>query len=544
MRRVLFGLILVLAVVLSAFAGSVATQYLGRPAYAASAPVAAPAQSVPAAQAVAIDSSVIANLEGTLQAIYQAVSPSVVSIEVTEGTSASSASGFRGQPFQSQPQQASGSGFVWDKQGHIVTNNHVVDGASSIRVTFTDGTSVPAKLVGREPNSDLAVIQVDVRADKLVPVTVADSTQVKVGQLAVAIGNPFGLDNSMTVGFVSALGRSLPVSNSSSSQTSYTIPDIIQTDAPINPGNSGGILLNSRGEVIGVPSAIESPAGTSAGVGFAIPSATVQRVVPVLIDKGSYTQPWLGISGTTLTSELAQAMNLNADQHGALVVEVTAGGPAEKAGLKASSSTATVNGQQVPVGGDVIISLDGQAITSFDALVTYLSRSAPGKQVSLTVLRDGKQQTVNVTLGERPAQQAAVTSATPAPGQQMPRQRQQQPQSGTAWLGVRTLTVTADVAQAMNVPSDTKGALIVDVVAGSPAEKAGLRASTKDATIGGQAVKVGGDIITSWNGKPIGSAQELSAAALAAKVGDKVTLTVLRDGGTVNVDVTLQARGN
>jgi len=496
---------------------------------------------------VAVDSSVIANLEGTLQAIYQAVNPSVVSIVVTEDASASSSSGFRGQPFQSQPQQASGSGFVWDKQGHIVTNNHVVDGASNIKVTFTDGTSVSAKLVGREPNSDLAVIQVDVSADKLVPVTVADSTQVKVGQLAVAIGNPFGLENSMTVGFVSALGRSLPVSSSGSAQTSYTIPDIIQTDAPINPGNSGGILLNSRGEVIGVTSAIESPVRASAGVGFAVPSATVKRVVPTLIEKGAYVQPWLGISGTTLTSELAQAMGLKAEQHGALVVEVTSGGPAEKAGLKASTNSATVSGQQVPVGGDVIVALDGQAVTSFDALVTYLSRSAPGKQVALTVLRDGKEQTINVTLGERPAQLAAATAATPAPGQQTPRQRQQQPQqpqANTAWLGVSTLTVTPEVAQAMNVAADTKGVLIVTVVSGSPAEKAGLRAGAKDATINGQSVKVGGDIVTSWNGKAITSAQELSAAARAAKVGDKATLTVLRDGSSVTVEVTLQARGN
>ena len=209
----------------------------------------------------------------------------------------------QGQQPQQQYQSALGSGFVWDQNGDIVTNNHVVSGADKIEVTFSDGTIVPATLVGADPDSDLAVIKVDVPADKLHPVQLGDSSAVKVGQLAIAIGNPFGLEGTMTTGIISAVGRSLPANDNSTQ--SYTIPDVIQTDAPINPGNSGGVLVDVQGQVLGVTSAIESPVRASAGVGFAIPSAIVNNVVPALIKDGKYVHSWLGISGTTLVPDLA-----------------------------------------------------------------------------------------------------------------------------------------------------------------------------------------------------------------------------------------------
>jgi len=286
-----------------------------------------------------------------------------------------------------------------------VTNNHVVEDATEITVIFHDGTTVPAVVVGTDVNSDLAVIKVDVPADELDPVEVADPTEIKVGQLAVAIGNPYGLEGTMTVGFVSALGRSLAV-DTYSTTGSYTIPDIIQTDAPINPGNSGGVLVDDEGRLVGVPTAIESTTGSNSGIGFAVPSAIVQRVVPALIDEGAVKYSWLGITGTTLTSDLAEAMDLQRDQRGALVLKVTSGSPAEKAGLQGSDAQVSLDGEQADAGGDVIIAIEGQSVEDFDDLVSYLVGSTNvGDEVTLTILRDGSEQTVDVTLAARPETQ-------------------------------------------------------------------------------------------------------------------------------------------
>ena len=361
--------------------------------------------------------STVADWESELEGIYTQVNPSVVAIEVIEGAQSAVPNqrvpGFGFGPQQQQPQASSalGSGFVWDSAGHIVTNNHVIDGATSISVTFSDGTIASAKVVGADPSSDLAVIQVNVPASQLHPVQVGDSTQIKVGQFAVAIGNPFGEQNTMTTGIISALGRSLPVDNGTAQGPSYTIPDVIQTDAPINPGNSGGVLLNATGQVVGVTSAIESPAGTSAGIGFAIPTAIVQKVIPALIKTGHYDHSYIGISGTTLTPSLAQAMGLKADQRGALVSSVTAGSPADKAGLLGSNQHATVDGLQALVGGDVITAINGQSVKNFDDLVGYLARSTDvGQTVTLTIVRGGNQTTVQVTLSARPASTSALDS--------------------------------------------------------------------------------------------------------------------------------------
>jgi serine protease Do len=356
-------------------------------------------------------SDLLAAYESTLESIYTTVSPQVVNIMVltpSTGNILQNFPGFNNNPQSQTPQYSSalGSGFIWDTKGDIVTNNHVVDGATKIEVTFSDGTTIPATIVGQDPYSDLAVIKVDVSASKLVTVTMADSTQVKVGEIAIAIGNPYGFEGSMTVGTVSGLGRDLPSSQvDQASGASYSIPDVIQTDAAVNPGNSGGVLVNDQGQVIGVTSALESSSGSSSGIGFAIPAEIVSKVVPSLISSGKYDHPYLGISGTDMTPDIAQAMNLPADTRGALVEQVSAGGPAANAGLQASNTTVTINGVQGTVGGDIITAIDGQTINSMSDIIAYLAiHTQVGQTVTLTIMRNGQTQTVQVTLGSRPSQ--------------------------------------------------------------------------------------------------------------------------------------------
>jgi S1-C subfamily serine protease len=507
------------------------------PAQAQSAPTAVPAPNPSATTTVPNDATtVLTALETTLEQVYNQVNPSVVYIEVVEQVSTSNTTpqvpGFSFGPNGPQGQQqmqGQGSGFVWDAQGDIVTNDHVVANASDIQVTFSDGTTVAATLVGADPSSDLAVVKVDVPAAELHPIQVADSTQVKVGELSIAIGNPYGFAGSMTVGFVSGVGRSLPAQSDGQQGAHYSIPDVIQTDAAINPGNSGGVLVNDAGQLIGVTSALESSSGSNSGVGFAIPSSIVQKVVPALIQTGHYDHPWLGLSGTTLTPDLAQAMGLKADQRGALVMSVVADGPSAKAGLLGSDKPATINGQQVQVGGDVIVAIDGTPIKDFDGLIAYLSDNATvGQTITLTVLRQGQETSVSVTLGTRPNE---------VPQSSQP----QNPSAAGAYLGIRGLAVTPDVAQAMGLTQGQQGVLVEQVVQGSPAEQAGLRASDKTVTINGQSVQVGGDIITAMDGQAVNTMQELQAMLAKAEAGQKMTLTLLRDGQSTTVDVTLAA---
>ena len=337
-----------------------------------------------------VSTGALADIEATLEQIYDMANPSVVNISVVIGSNTTF------------PQDATGSGFIWDKAGHIVTNNHVIEDADTITITFHDGTTVPGKLVGADADSDLAVIKIDMSADQLTPLLIGDSTRLKVGQLAIAIGNPFGLQGTMTVGVISALGRMVPTDNNALG-ASYNIPDVIQTDASLNPGNSGGVLLDGTGKVIGVTQSMTSTSDSSAGVGFAIPSAIVQQVVPSLIKTGRYAHPYMGISIVSISPSLATAMNLSATQRGTMVGSVTAGSPADKAGLKASQTPVPVNGHTVFVGGDVIIAFNDQTVKSSDDLITFLSRSGViGGTVSLTVLREGKQIKVPVTIGARP----------------------------------------------------------------------------------------------------------------------------------------------
>jgi 2-alkenal reductase len=292
---------------------------------------------------------------------------------------------------------AMGSGFVFDVQGHIATNAHVVEGADEIDITFSDGLIRVGTLVGEDLFSDLAVVKVELPKG-VSPIPLGNMENLDVGETVVAIGNPFGFEGTLTRGVISALGRTIPTT------TQYSIPQAIQTDAAINPGNSGGPLLNLNGEVVGINAQIETSGSSiaNAGVGFAIPVSILQRVIPALIEKGNYEWPWLGVSGYTVHPALIKAMNLPVEQ-GAYVATITEGGPAADAGIKASTETVTQDGREVEIGGDVIIAINGQPVKTFDDLLIYLSVStSPGQEVTLTILRDGQQQEIKVKLGIRP----------------------------------------------------------------------------------------------------------------------------------------------
>lgn len=318
--------------------------------------------------------------------IYKRVSPSVVNVAV-EGAN----------PFQS----GTGSGFVYDRQGYIITNNHVVAGGRNLIVTFSDGTRSPAEVVGTDPDTDLAVLKVDVPELQFIPVELGDSDHLQVGEQAIAIGNPFGFERTMTVGVISGLGRVVPQVTGGSFQ--FSIANLIQTDAAVNPGNSGGPLLDVQGRVIGVNSFIFSETGVSSGVGFAIPVNTVNRVVPVLIADGHYAHPWLGITGQDIDNLLADSLNLPV-QRGVLVKDAFGNGPAGQAGLLGASREMEVEGtfRVVSVGGDIIVKIDDQSLGSMDDLITYLETRQVGEDVMLTIVRDGNEQEIVVTLEERP----------------------------------------------------------------------------------------------------------------------------------------------
>jgi 2-alkenal reductase len=334
-----------------------------------------------------------------LRDVYQRVNPSVVSIAVRVTSSVSGSSNTGGYDY------AAGSGFVYDTAGHIVTNTHVIDGADRIEVSFSDDTTMYAKVVGSDPDSDVAVLQVQGDISKYAPLTLADSDAVMVGDLAIAIGNPFQQSGTMTHGIVSSLHRSVDALTQSGSGSggNYTIPDAIQTDAPINPGNSGGPLLDSGGNVIGINEQIASTVRQSSGVSFAIPSNLVKLVADTLIKDGKIEHSWLGIAGGNLSLDIKDALKLPLDLQGIYVSDVQAGSPADKGGLQAGTATVSVNGQPVKKGGDVIVSIDGQTTKHFDDLTSYLfTHTKVGQTIKLTVVRDGKQVELSVTLAARP----------------------------------------------------------------------------------------------------------------------------------------------
>jgi S1-C subfamily serine protease len=321
--------------------------------------------------------------------IYKKDAPSVVQITVTTG---GTNNGFFGQ---SQSATAQGSGFVYDTQGDIVTDQHVVAGARSMSVKFSNGATYKATLVGSDASSDLAVIKVNAPASLLHPLSLADSSAVQVGDGVVAIGSPFGLQGMITQGIVSALHRDI------TSPNNFTIQDTIQTDAAINHGNSGGVLLNLNGDVIGVTAQIDSESGGNDGVGFAIPSNTVRSVVSQLVTGGSVQRGYVGVHIQTIPSDVASQLRNTAA--GVEVTSVVAGSPAAKAGVKASAGSQVVNGQQYATGGDVITAIDGHPVSSADTLQAEVAGKKPGSTITLTVVRNGSTRTVTVTLGTRPS---------------------------------------------------------------------------------------------------------------------------------------------
>ena len=287
-----------------------------------------------------------------------------------------------------------GSGFVYRKDGYLVTNEHVVSDQETVQVTFTDGETLNAEVIGTDPYTDLAVLKVD--KEGLRPLKFSPTGNVSVGQRAIAIGNPFGLESSMTTGIISQKGRSITV------EGGFSIRNVLQTDASINPGNSGGPLLNREGEVVGVNTAIETNTGTFSGVGFAIPSDTVQRVVPTMIEQGEYEHPWIGVRGQDVRPEIAEAMNLNSSS-GFLVLEVVEDSPANKSGLQPSTEEVEIDGDPALIGGDVIVGIDGKEVRGIEDILEHLAlRTNVGDTVELKVIRDGEREKIDLTLESRP----------------------------------------------------------------------------------------------------------------------------------------------
>lgn len=363
----------------------------------------APAQQV--GNSLMADQDALANL-------YSAALPSIVNIQVTSRIA--TLPGF-GLPDDDAPlEQALGSGFIYDDEGHIVTNNHVVEDAEEVLVIFSNGFWAPAEVVATDPQADLAVIKVTPPEGmewRVLPL--AEPNTLRVGHMVIAIGNPFGLDGTMTSGIVSAVGRGVPLGDGTTAN--YTLPDVIQTDAAINPGNSGGPLLDLNGNVVGVNFAIRSQERFNAGVGFAIPVSIVRRVIPALIADGHYAYAYLGLSGSSINPFLAEALDLPANHLGIYVATVIPDGPSDEAGIQGGTETFTdENGLEFQRGGDIITAVDGIPVMRFEDLVSFLvTRASPGQVITLTVLRDDEQMEIPVTLGERPSTSAVPTAIEP-----------------------------------------------------------------------------------------------------------------------------------
>ena len=339
---------------------------------------------------VAAQSPVAETASSSVSAVYRKAYRGVVEITVTTDASTPSPFGAPG----SQQAQAQGSGFVLDTTGHVVTNQHVVDGATEISVRLWDGSSYSARVVGTDASTDLAVLEVDAPAAKLHPLTLGSSASLEVGDGVIAIGSPFGLEETVTSGIVSALHRQITAPNE------FSIDDAIQTDAAINHGNSGGPLLDTLGRVVGVNSQIESDGGGSDGVGFAVPADTIRTVAAQLISGGTISHAYLGVSVATITQSAAKQLDLAA---GVAVTTVRDGTPAAQAGLRAATDARTYAGGEVPTGGDVITALDGDAVSTADELRARIDARHPGDEISVTYVRDGSTHTVTVTLAERPS---------------------------------------------------------------------------------------------------------------------------------------------
>lgn len=461
-----------------------------------------------------------------------------------------------------------GSGFVYDDSGHILTNYHVISpsvisGASGdenadILVTFQNGSIYEARLVGSDPFSDIAVLRIEnISESNLAPLPFGNSSQLEIGEQVVAIGNPFGLSGTMTEGIISGLGRTIPASEVpripddeqrqqqrpelqippfgspfdreipdfpiQEESLTFSIPGIIQTDAAVNPGNSGGPLLNMKGQVIGMNTAIFSTTGVYSGVGFAIPSNTIAKVVPSLIATGSYQHPWLGISGVDITPDIARALGLGLEgAKGFLVIGVNEGSPADRAGIQGGDRVANINGREIQLGGDIIVGIDNQTVRQIDDILTYLERETQvGDTVQINVIREGIPQTIDITLA-------------PRPGTSQPQQRISEQPS----LGISGTDLTPAIARAMNLTQDT-GFLVVDVIAGGPADKSGIRGGYVLADINGTDIEIGGDVLIGIDNTTVSSIDDILSYLDTKNVGDTVQLNVLRNGERQTIDVNL-----
>jgi len=387
----------------------------------------------------------------------------------------------RGGGQERQTQRSLGSGFVIDKAGYILTNRHVVEGADQISVSFPNSKNYPAKLVGRDARTDVALLKIEPK-EPLTVLDMADSDQVEVGEWVMAIGNPFGLGNSVTVGVVSFKGRDLPLG-----AVQGTTVEMIQTDAAINPGNSGGPLLNTRGQVIGINTLIITDGGArqSSGVGFSVPINVAKELLPQLREKGRVIRGWLGVRIQGLNEELAKTYGLK-EAKGAVISEVTAGSPAEKAGLKAE---------------DVIVTADGRPIRDNGDLSRYIASQTPGKTVKLDVLRNGQEKSFSVSLGTFKDDTAEEESTGARRGK----------------LGMTLRDLTPAMAERLELPRGAKGALVWEVEAGEPAEEAGLQRA---------------DVIVSVNGTAVQSVEDFEKAVEAARPDGAARLRVLSSTGS------------
>lgn len=422
---------------------------------------------------------------------------------------------------------ALGSGFVYDQDGHILTNYHVISDPNSVEVTFVDGDSYSAKIIGQDPYSDIAVLRItdDGFQKQIPPLKAANSSALQVGEQVIAIGNPFGLSGTLTSGVISQMGRVLP-----NDITGYSISNIIQTDAAINPGNSGGPLLNTKGEMVGVNTAIFSNTGVYSGVGFAIPSNMVQKVVSSLLKNGSYEHPYMGISGVTVSPEISNATHLN-DTKGILVVDITADSPADKAGIRGGDVLTAVDGQDIRLGGDVIVAVDNQSVRAMEDLLSYLEeQKAVGDNIELSAIRDGKTQHIDMILAARPNQEAENMF--------QPNMESKQQQHRPA-LGINGINMTPELAELMNLTQSQKGFLIEDIISGGPADKAGIRGGYKIANINGSEFKLGGDIVVGIDEVNVSTIQDIQLYLDTKEVGDSVQIRVLRDSQEITVPLTL-----
>jgi serine protease Do len=396
---------------------------------------------------------------------------------------------FGQMPEQKQIQRSLGSGVIVSKDGYILTNNHVVSGAQKLTVYLTDKHGSPAKVVGTDPQSDVAVIRIE--ASNLVPATLGRSADVKVGEWVIAVGNPFALLHTVTHGIISAKGRS------SVENTAYE--DFLQTDAPINPGNSGGALADLDGNVVGINTAIASPSGGNVGVGFAIPIDMAKSIMEQLIAKGAVTRGYLGLYPQDIDQNLAKALKLSAAS-GVVVSEVVPGGPGDKAGLKV---------------GDIVVAFNGATIEDANQFRQLVAQSAPGAVATISIIRDGQKTDLKATLGTRPAEPQA--KAAPGKGQEAP------PKASSA-LGLTVETLAPDIARQLGLKADDTGAVITDVTSAGAADEAGLRA---------------GDVIKEVNRARVKTAEDLEQEIKRYKSGESIALLVVRSGVTFFVALTI-----